>query len=83
VLWKKAPVTETDPGTAWARAKSRYVIRWPEADCATEATLDFRSDADAYHVVVEVVAEELSDDAATGIGRRQRRFERTIPRKLQ
>ena len=76
-------VSETNPGAAWARAKSRYVIRWPEADCATEATLDFRSDADAYHVVVEVVAEELSDDEATGIGRRQRRFERTIPRKLQ
>jgi len=76
-------VSETDPGAAWARAKSRYVIRWPEADCAAEATLDFRSDADAYHVVVEVVAEELSDDETTGIGRRQRRFERTIPRRLQ
>jgi uncharacterized protein len=76
-------VSETDPGAAWARAKSRYVVRWPEADCAAEATLDFRSDADAYHVVVEVVAEELSDDEATGIGRRQRRFERTIPRRLQ
>jgi len=76
-------VSETDPGAAWARAKSRYVIRWPEADCVTEATLDLRSDADAYNVVVEVVAEELSDDEATGIGRRQRRFERTIPRRLQ
>jgi predicted acyl esterase len=72
-----------DPGAAWARARSRFVIRWPEADCAAEATLDLRSDADAYHVVVEVVAEELSDDDATEIGRRQRRFERTIPRRLQ
>jgi putative CocE/NonD family hydrolase len=76
-------VSLTDPGAAWARARSRYVIRWPEADCATEATLELRSDADAYHVVIEVVAEELSDDEATGIGRRQRRFERTIPRHLQ
>jgi uncharacterized protein len=76
-------VSLTDPGEAWARAKSRYVIRWPEADCAAEATLELHSDADAYHVVVEVVAEELSDDQPTGIGRRQRRFERTIPRRLQ
>jgi hypothetical protein len=76
-------VSLADPGAAWARATSRYVIRWPEADCATEATLDLRSDADSYHVVVELVAEELSDDVQTGIGRRQRRFERTIPRRLQ
>jgi hypothetical protein len=76
-------VSLTDPGGAWARAKSRYVVRWPEADCAAEATLELHSDADAYHVVVEIVAEELSDDQPTGIGRRQRRFERTIPRRLQ
>ncbi len=80
-MWWESP--STDPGAAWARATSRYVVRWPEADCATEATLDFRSDADAYYVAVEVVAEELSGDEATGIGRRQRRFERTIPRRLQ
>jgi len=34
-------------------------------------------------VVIEVIAEELSDDVPAGIGRRQRRFERTIPRRLQ
>ena len=73
-------VSTTDPGRAWARASARYVLRWPEADCATEARLDLRSDADAYHVVVDVVAEELAE---TGIGRRERRFERTIPRRLQ
>jgi hypothetical protein len=50
-------------------------------DCAAEATLELHSDADAYHVVIEVIAEELSDDQPTGIGRRQRRFERTIPRR--
>ncbi len=75
-------VSVTDPGAAWARAKSRFVIRWPEAGCAAEATLDLRSDANAYHVVVEVLAEELSHDA-TSLGRRERRFERTIPRRLQ
>jgi predicted acyl esterase len=73
-------VSTKDPGEAWARATSRYVIRWPEADCATEARLDLRSDAESYHVVVDVIAEELAE---TGIGRHERRFERTIPRRLQ
>jgi hypothetical protein len=58
------------------------VLRWPEAGCATEARLDLRSDADAYHVVVDVIAEELGG-APDGLGRRERRFERTIPRRLQ
>ena len=77
-------VSTVDPGAAWARASARYVIRWPEADCAAEARLDLRSDADAYHVVVDVIAEELGDgEGVVGIGRRERRFERTIPRRLQ
>ena len=77
-------VSTVDPGVAWARATSRYVIHWPEADCATEARLDLRSDADAYHVVIDVVAEELGEDGGVvGIGRRERRFERSIPRRLQ
>jgi hypothetical protein len=75
-------VSTLDPGAAWARATARYVIRWPEADCATEARLELRSDADAYHVVVDVVAEELGGEGV-GIGRRERHFERTIPRRLQ
>ena len=62
------------------RAARRYVIEWPEADCATEAHLELRSDAGAYHVVVEVVA---SEDGPDGIGHVERRFERTIPRRLQ
>jgi hypothetical protein len=72
-------VSTADPGRAWARAVSRYSVSWAEADVATEARLDLRSDADAYHVVVEVVAEEAGD---AGIGRHERRFERTIPRRL-
>jgi predicted acyl esterase len=73
-------VSTEDPGSAWARATCRYVLRWPEADCATEARLDLHSDADAYHVVVDVIAEEL---AQTGIGRHERRFERKVSRRLQ
>jgi hypothetical protein len=77
-------VSTVDPGAAWARATSRYVIRWPEADCSTEARLELRSDADAYHVMVDVIAEEQGEgEGVVGIGRRERRFERTIPRKLQ
>ncbi len=77
-------VSTTDPGAGWARATSRYVISWPEADCATEARLELRSDADAYHVVVDVIAEELGEgEGVVGIGRVERRFERTIPRRLQ
>jgi hypothetical protein len=73
-------VSTRDPGDAWARAITRYRIEWPEATVSTEARLDLRSDADAYHVVVDVVAEEEGDG---GVGRIERRFERTIPRRLQ
>ena len=72
-------VSSTDPSDAWARATCSYRIRWADADVATEAKLDLRSDAETYHVSVEVIAEEGSG----GIGRRARRFERAIPRKLQ
>ena len=73
-------VTRDEPGKAWARAETRYRIEWPDATVATEARLDVRSDAETYYVVVEVVAE---DEGEGGIGRIERRFERTIPRRLQ
>jgi predicted acyl esterase len=73
-------VSTSDPGHAWARATSRYRIAWPEAVVATEARLDLRSDASTYYLTVDVVAEE---EGAAGIGRVERRFERTIPRRLQ
>jgi uncharacterized protein len=72
-------VSTDDPGLAWARGSARYRITWPEVTATTEAHLDLRSDADAYHVVVEVVAAEEGG----GIGGHTRRFERTIPRRLQ
>jgi uncharacterized protein len=72
-------VSTVDPAEAWARATSRYRVRWPEAEVVTEAKLDLRSDAETYHVRVDVVAEETTE----GIGRRERHFERAIPRKLQ
>lgn len=72
-------VSSTDPSNAWAQASSRYRIHWPEADIVTEAKLDLRADAETYHVRVDVVVEEASG----GLGRRERRFDRAIPRKLQ
>jgi predicted acyl esterase len=75
-------VSPHEPGRAWARGTARYEIAWPEATVVAEARLDLRSDAGFYHVVVDVAAEELGD-TPEGFGRRERRFERTIPRDLQ
>jgi predicted acyl esterase len=73
-------VSHDGPGDAWASARASYEIAWPETSVATEARLEMRSTPTSYELVVEVVAAE---DAADGIGRIERRFERTIPRKLQ
>jgi hypothetical protein len=49
-------VSTVDPGRAWAKGRTAFTIHWPEAACSTVGTLDVRSDADAMHVVVELVA---------------------------
>jgi hypothetical protein len=71
-------VSTDDPAAAWAQGEAVYRIEWPEATVHTEARLHVQSDADAYHVVVEILAEEIN-----GQVRHERRFERTIPRRLQ
>ena len=73
-------VAESHPGRAWATARTRYAIEWPETNVVTEAHLRLRSTSSRYHVVVEVVA---SEDGPDGIGHVERRFERLIPRRLQ
>jgi len=73
-------VAESHPGRAWATARTRYSIAWPETTVVTEAHLRLRSTSTRYHVVVEVVA---SEDGPDGIGHVERRFERRIPRRLQ
>jgi putative CocE/NonD family hydrolase len=73
-------VSASHPGRAWASARTRYSIEWPEASVTTEAHLRFRSSARSYHAVIEVIA---SEDGPDGIGHIERRFERRIPRKLQ
>jgi hypothetical protein len=75
-------VSKEDPAHAWARGRAGYRISWPEADVHTEATLEFRSDAEAYSVVVDLLVEELGTEAGGTPFRRERRFERTIPRRL-
>ena len=65
-------VSQDDPALAWARARTEYRIAWPVAEVRTEATLDVSSDADAYHVVVDLVAEEpavASVGSVAGSGR--------------
>ena len=54
------------PGARVGARTTVYRITWPEADVRTEARLEVRSDADAYHVVVELVAEELGAGAGSG-----------------
>ncbi len=73
-------VADANPGRAWASARTRYEIAWPETTVRTEAHLRLRSTSSAYHVIVEVVA---SEDGPDGIGHVERRFERRIPRRLQ
>jgi hypothetical protein len=73
-------VADGTPGRAWASGRARYAIEWPEAAVVTEAHLRLRSTSSRYHVVVEVIA---SEDGPDGIGHVERRFERTIPRRLQ
>ena len=71
-------VSTDDPAIAWARGRAVYRVAWPEATVRAEARLDLRSDASAYHVVVDLVAEEPD-----GTVRHEKRYERTIPRQLQ
>ena len=55
-------VSKDDPAAAWASGRTVYRLTWPEADVRAEATLEVRSDAAAYHVVVELVVEELAPE---------------------
>jgi putative CocE/NonD family hydrolase len=70
-------VSADNPGTAWAKARTRYRIVWPEATCTTETQLELRSDDQAYHLAVDLAAQE------DGAPVRKRRWERVIPRRLQ
>jgi len=70
-------VSTEDPGRARAEGKAAFTIEWPEATVGTEARHAVRSDAGAYHLELEL---DVSEDGET---RWSRRWERTIPRRLQ
>jgi hypothetical protein len=67
-------VSIVDPGRAWAKGRSAFTIRWPEATCSTVSTLDVYSDADAIHVVVELEVLRDGEPFAT------RSWHETFPR---
>ncbi len=73
-------VSLDDPAAAFANGRSEYRLTWPEADVRTEVRLEVRSDAAAFQVTVDLLAEELDGDPDAF--RRERRWERRIPRRF-
>jgi hypothetical protein len=54
-------VSTLDPGATWVTGRSSFTVTWPlegggEVTCAAAATLEMRSDADHYHVHVDLEA---------------------------
>jgi predicted acyl esterase len=66
-----------DPAIGTATATTRVTIRWPEATVTTEARLRFRSDAEQYHVEIDLDVDENEAPFA------RRTWHATIPRHLQ
>ena len=70
-------VSTEDPGRAWSEGHASYTIHFPEAVVSAVARSRIDSDADAYHLRLEI------DTSENGEPRWSRRFERRIPRNLQ
>jgi hypothetical protein len=64
------------PGQTWAVASAGYRIAWPEATVATSVRLDFRGDADAFEVQLDLEVRDGDDPPWT------RGWRRRIPRHL-
>ena len=60
-----------------AEAEVAFELSWPGTEVATTSRLDLRAGPDSYEVVVELTAVE--DGAVVA----ERRWERTVPRRLQ
>jgi hypothetical protein len=71
-------VSTEDPGRAFVDASATYEIRYPEATVRSASRLRVHSDAEAYHVRIEIEAGE-----GEGAPRWARSWERRIPRNLQ
>jgi hypothetical protein len=70
-------VSTEDPGRAWVDASAAYELAFPEATVRTTSHLRIDSDAEAYHVAIEITAGEDGEEP------RRRTWERRIPRNLQ
>jgi hypothetical protein len=70
-------VSTEDPGRAFVDSAATYVVRYPEGTVRTQSRTRIDSDADAYHVRIEIDAEEGDEP------RWSRRWVRRIPRNLQ
>ncbi|MGZ4115575.1 MAG: CocE/NonD family hydrolase C-terminal non-catalytic domain-containing protein, partial [Actinomycetota bacterium] len=70
-------VSRVDPGDASARGEAWYELRWPEATCASRATLDIHSTREAYHVHIDLSVTENGEE------RWHRVWDRTISRDHQ
>ena len=70
-------VSTDDPGRAWVDARASNILHFPEATVSGEAHWRIESDAEAYHVSIEL------DTAEDGEPRWSRSWQRSIPRNLQ
>jgi predicted acyl esterase len=70
-------VSTEDPAIASAESRSSLSIEWPEATVSSEVRQVVRSDAETYHLTIEL------DVLEDGEPRWSRRWERVIPRRFQ
>jgi predicted acyl esterase len=70
-------VSTRDPAVASAVSRASLTIEWPEATVTSQVHQMVRSDAEAYHLTIEL------DVSENGTPRWSRRWERRIPRRLQ
>jgi hypothetical protein len=70
-------VSTEDPARAWVEASATYRVGFPEATVSSSVRSRIDTDAEAYHVRLEI------DTAEGDEPRWSRRFERRIPRTLQ
>ncbi len=69
-------VSLLDPGRSSATARCRFELAWPDVTCAADARLEMVSDADAFHVTIDL---EVTED---GVPFAQRRWTESIGRDL-
>ena len=70
-------VSIRDPAVASADSRAELTIEWPEATVTSQVHQVVRSDAEAYHLTIDL------DVSENGTRRWSRRWERRIPRRLQ